>query len=526
MPAGAELIEIGVEPLRLELAGRALGMGGGFSGLADDMNAVLYNPAGLAWTKGITLSLQDSENITALQAYPTGKNSAFGLAVITSKIVNIPISTGWANSNSNIVALAYGTKLSFIPRFRDNELFQRIGVGATLKGLVGQTLRRTGQLDRSATGYDLDLGVLWKVDDWRMAGLVLQNALPANTLGGGVIKWDIGGEESVPAVLKLGGSARVISELGSPVQSTDRELTVCGDVWLGRDRPLLLRFGGEYSFREGFYLRTGFMQQYVGKRSSGNINLGAGYRTERWGVDLASFHQPLNDQRYICLSVLYFPKDWIVLSELDIERPGLMLEQPFESLSLTDNIVTYDPTIEVYGRVKPGVEVYINGARAALGMDNSFSTIVPLKLQKNLIIVEARYQGEKKVWTYKVFRKARVEISDADKVKNLGQKKEGVENLVTMGVIEIKPEEEFVMEAGVTRGELASWLVKASDMKLPEVKRDLFSDVPKDHPLAPYIKVVVDLNLLRPFADGTFRPNAVVSKAEGDVVFAKFEALK
>jgi hypothetical protein len=113
-------------------------------------------------------------------------------------------------------------------------------------------------------------------------------------------------------------------------------------------------------------------------------------------------------------------------------------------------------------------------------------------------------------------------IADPNKIKDLEKKKEKIESLVTLGVIEIKPDTNFVMETGITRGELATWLVKAADLKVEKVTADLFSDVKKDDPLAPYIKVAVDQKFLQPFADGTFRPNAVVSKAEGEAIFNKF----
>ncbi|MDD5382287.1 MAG: S-layer homology domain-containing protein, partial [Candidatus Margulisbacteria bacterium] len=270
----------------------------------------------------------------------------------------------------------------------------------------------------------------------------------------------------------------------------------------------------------------GVMQQYKSSGVASDVNFGAGYRTESWGIDASTYHDPFNGEACFSFSLLYFPRDWIVVKKLDLDKPQIMLEKALESISLEDNIVTYDDKIEVYGKAKPGVDVYINGARVAIMPDNTFKTIVPLKLQKNLIIVEARYEGEKKVWKYKVLRKAKVKIADEAKVKDLGKKKESVEELVTMGVIEITPEANFVMEAGITRGELASWLVKAADMKLPEVPKDLFADVPKNHPLAPYIKVVVDLKLLQPFPDGTFRPDAVVSKSEGEAIFKKFGMVK
>jgi hypothetical protein len=197
----------------------------------------------------------------------------------------------------------------------------------------------------------------------------------------------------------------------------------------------------------------------------------------------------------------------------------MQLDKAIQSISIEDNIVTYDDKIAVYGTVKAGVQVFINGSLASTTTDNTFKATVPLKMQKNLIVVEARYEGEKKLWTYKVLRKAKVKVADV-------KKKEEVVELVTLGVIEITPESDFVMDAGVTRGELATWLVKATDAKLPAVQQDLFSDVPRTHPLAPYIKVAVETGLLKPYPDGTFRPNAVVSKAEGDAIFKKFSANK
>jgi hypothetical protein len=523
-PANAQLEEVGIEPLQLEVGSRALGMGGAFAGLADDMNAVLYNPGGMAWARGISLSVRDPENIAAIQAYPTGYGASFGLVVVNSRLSGIPyLVTSEADSSSNVVLLSFGTKLSILPGiFSKNPAFSRIGVGVNIKGLGAQTLRRTGYLDKSGSGWDMDLGLLWKGADWWSAGLSLQNLLPAKTLGGGQINWDTGGEEGFPAVAKIAGSARLIGDIGAPVFSEERELLLGGEINLSQSRPVLLRIGGEMSFAKSFYVRTGLMQQYRGQSAYSDLNFGLGYRVEDWGIDFANYREPLRNERYSYFSFLYFPEEWILVRKLDIDKPAVMIDRPIEMISLEDNLVTYDDKIEVFGKVKPGVEVYINGLRASLAPDNSFKTTVPLRMKKNLVIVEARYEGEKKIWKYKVLRKARVIIADEGKVKDLKEKKDKIESLVTMGVIEITPEEDFVMEAGVTRGELSSWLVKAAEMRLPQVTRDLFADVPRNHPLAPYIKVVTDLKLLMPFPDGTFRPGAVVSKEEGDAVFARF----
>jgi len=403
------------------------------------------------------------------------------------------------------VILSYGTKI-----------WKRVGVGVNIKGLMAQTLTRTYVPDRSGSGFDLDLGILVKGTDWWSVGLCAQNLLSPGSLGGGTINWDVGTPESFLSSIKIGGSARVIGDIGTPIFMEGRELLLSGDLTMPEGRPLEIRFGGEFGFWKTWYLRAGLMQQQNPSGLVSDVNLGAGYRTERFGFDLASFRSK-NDQRALTFSFLYFPEEWVVLQKLEIEKPKILLERPFEAISLEDNIVTYDDKLEIYGRVKPGVEVFINGLPVYLDRDNNFKTVVPLNLKKNLILVEARAEGEKKSWKYKVLRKARVKLAESV----APEEKEKIESLVTLGVIEVTPEANFVLDTGITRGELATWIVKAADIKLSAVDKDLYSDVPKGHPLAPYIKVVAELRLLMPFPDGTFRPQAVVSKEEGDAIFAK-----
>ncbi|MDD5594612.1 MAG: S-layer homology domain-containing protein [Candidatus Margulisbacteria bacterium] len=511
--ARAELAEIGINPLKLEIGARPLGMGAAFSGLADDVNSALYNPGGLAWVKGVSLTVKDVDNLTGVMAFPTGNNSSLGLAIVKAK----NSTAGAAVSNSNIVLLSYGTKLNFIPLFANQELFQRLGFGIGVKGLLSESLLRPGQSDRSATGWDLDLGVLWKGSDWWSAGIAAQNVLPAGSpLGGGQLAWDVGGTETVPATFKLGGSARPIGDLRSPVFMEGRELSLSGELDLSRSSALL-RVGGEWGINKTFYFRTGILQQDRPGGSTTNLSFGLGWRSEEWGADIARSHEPLRDEDLIYFSVLYFPRDWIVQTKLDVDKPA-MLESALQKISLADNLETYDDRIEVLGQVKSGVEVYVNDARAVTGDDNNFKVTVPLQLGKNLVVVEARYQGEKKDWTYKVLRKARVEVVGGKK-EELARQKQKVEELVTLGVVEVTPGAEFKLDASLTRGDLATWLAKASGFRLPKVERDLYADVKKDNPLAPFIKVVVEAGLLAPFPDGTFRPDTPVAKEEGDRLF-------
>ena len=496
-----------------------MGMGGAFAGV-DDLNSSLYNPAGLAWAKGVALSVRNMDNVSAMQAFPLGRGSSVGLAVITSKLSNIPITGGTAFSTSNVVYLTYGTKLTFLPILYNNPLFQRMSVGLNVKGLMGQTLQRTGELDNSAAGWNMDAGVLWKGTEWWTTGLSLQNFVPSGTMGtGGVIKWNIGAAEEVSQNIRIAGTAKIIGDVDSPVYMEDRELLLSGELNYS-NQPTLLRFGGEWRFNRNYFVRTGLMQQRGTSGTATDINFGLGYRKGEWGIDFASYREPVRDERSLLLSILYFPKDWIVIKKLEVKKPAIMIEDAIEKISLANNIVAYGDKIDVFGKVKPGVAVYINGLPVAIDAEYGFKTVVPLDLQKNFVVVEARFEQEKKIWKYKVLRKAKVIIADVEKAKTDFAEK--VEILATMGVIEVTPDADFAMDAGITRGELATWIVRASGIELTEVKQDLYADVSRDDFLAPYIQVAMALNLFSPFPDGTFRPGAVVSKEEGDVIFKRF----
>jgi hypothetical protein len=69
---------------------------------------------------------------------------------------------------------------------------------------------------------------------------------------------------------------------------------------------------------------------------------------------------------------------------------------------------------------------------------------------------------------------------------------------------------------------MISWLVTASGMKIPEVDKPVFPDVPPDHKYAPYIKAALDAGLIQGDSDGKFRPDDLVRENEVDRYFKAF----
>ncbi len=85
------------EFMAIGVGGRPLGMGGAFTGVADDITAAYYNPAGLANINYPQISLMHSEQFGSLVNYdyaavgiPFGKDMSFGLSIIRLGVDGIP----------------------------------------------------------------------------------------------------------------------------------------------------------------------------------------------------------------------------------------------------------------------------------------------------------------------------------------------------------------------------------------------------------------------------------------------------
>lgn len=531
--AQAVLPEVNILPLRIESGSRPLSLGGAFAGWANDVNAAFYNPGGLPWAKGITVTAKDFSNISGAQAYPLGNGMTVGISALISNTSGLPLSgSEEAGYSEQLIVLSAGGKLSsLLPPLANNKMAQNIGVGLNLKFLPGLSLSRTNQTDQSARrGLEADLGVLYKVNRWFSVGASGQNVIPGNT-----IFFDNGRAEGAPSIIKLGLGAKLFGDIKSPYYLEGQELLMLSDLEMINGKAPGLRIGTEYVRENYLNLRLG----YFASPHHGCPSLGLGYKQSDWAADLAYYGS-------VSLSISYFPEEWVFERKEKKVYGEMKIADPLTGVYPNDNFTTYDDRIWVSGAAKPGVEVMVNDQTVKVDDNFKFSVAVPLKSGKNLVVIDSFYEGGKLSYERKILRRAKVKLAEerqvekalstartaADKERLLAEqakiqeRKVKVETLVTMGVVEVTPEAEFSLESSVTRGELVSWLVKAANYPLSRVTRDLFKDVPKEHPLAPLVKAAVDFNIMQGFADGTFRPNAQVTAAEGRAIFKKFGVIR
>ena len=83
----------------------------------------------------------------------------------------------------------------------------------------------------------------------------------------------------------------------------------------------------------------------------------------------------------------------------------------------------------------------------------------------------------------------------------------------------------FRPNAPVTRGQFSAIIVNLFDGPTDQPERRYFSDVPPSHTFYRHIGILHEYGFINGFADGTFRPNASLTRGQFSVVMANFFGL-
>jgi hypothetical protein len=213
------------EFMAIGVGGRPLGMGGAFTGIANDVTSGYYNPAGLANIDYPQLALMHSEQFGNLVNYDYGavaipfqEDMSFGLSVMRLAVDGIPDTrnalvngqTGaLINDINNIYARLDYSKitefsnqdwafyLTFAKKQWDNFYW-----GANVK-IIRRDIAEFG-----ATGIGFDIGAFWIPLDNLSVGANLQDATTT------LVAWNTGRNELISPTLKLGSSYKLTGILG------------------------------------------------------------------------------------------------------------------------------------------------------------------------------------------------------------------------------------------------------------------------------------------------------------------------
>ncbi len=222
---------------RIDAGARPAGMGGTFVGIANDINALYWNPAGLTSIEQTELVATYTQLIAGIMtgyvgfAYPMKRmNSTLGAAMtyLTTEGIEIRDDYGILQNNKSVinniaVSLVYS-----------QQIIPLVSVGANIK-YIAETYG-TAQ----GGGIAADLSALLRIMDTLSAGINIQNLGTGIKVGTSV--------DPLPMTIKLGAGYLLLKNT----------LTLGFDLELPAQRPVEFHLGAEYLIGDRFFIRAGY----------------------------------------------------------------------------------------------------------------------------------------------------------------------------------------------------------------------------------------------------------------------------
>jgi len=278
-PSHAQVGTTGAEFLNTCLGARPSGMGNAFSAIADDINTVLWNPAGLILLKRKEASFTYTNLGTVFDV--SGAGSMYdgflgyaqplknGDAAAVSLQYQEQGKIAYTTESPEVIAeynlgANYAAILSYARKFSSS-----LSWGASLKFIQTKLWRKTGQ------AYAVDLGGLYQSSSKKLTiGLSLQNT------GTKLKMEDVEQADSLPQNLKLGISYKILS-------SNPHGLIFAFDIDkpTASDSNIGLSIGTEYWFRGLIALRLGYLSKEGDVKG---LTQGIGIRYRGYEVDFAN----------------------------------------------------------------------------------------------------------------------------------------------------------------------------------------------------------------------------------------------
>lgn len=260
-----EASDVGFAFLKLEIGGRAAGMGGAYSAICHDATSSYWNPAGVMRGNGRDVVMHHNEHFQGLRQEFLGvsiteESQGFGLSMSGLWVDGLELRRmAQAEPDGCFGAYDFSFSLSYA-----RDLSPEFALGLSLKGLHERIFFYT------ATGWALDIGGYYVTPVRGLSvGAVVQNLGP---------KFRFEEHE-----LRLPNTYRLGLGYNLPRPLFRGEVLFTADGVKSIDSPVRANLGLEYSYRGALKLRTGYRVRY----DSQDIGLGVGFAFGPCSLDYA-----------------------------------------------------------------------------------------------------------------------------------------------------------------------------------------------------------------------------------------------
>lgn len=277
--------------LSIGQSARAIGMGSAFVGVANDVSAIYWNPAGLTKTEGGQILVDHTSWIAGTSynflavSYNTGDYGTVGISFIGSNIGDMNVTTIDEPWGTGEVFSATDMAISFAYAL---QLTDRFSIGFNPKFIY------QGIWKMSATAFALDMGVQYVTpfDDAILAMSISNFGTEMRLLGqSNLVLYDpdpftTGNNNKIPAYLETQEWALPLTfRVGiayKPLKSTLHNLTLALDALHPSDDYEYVNVGMEYCFQDFVFVRGGYKTLFLDD-SEESYSLGFGIKKNLMG---------------------------------------------------------------------------------------------------------------------------------------------------------------------------------------------------------------------------------------------------
>ncbi len=277
--------------LSIGQSGRAVGMGSAFVGVANDVSAVYWNPAGIAGLKGVNVMFDHTSWIADISynflaaSYNLGDLGTVGISFTTSDVGEMKVTTIESPDGTGEVFTVSDAAFSIAYAL---QLTDKFAIGFNPKFIYQSVWKM------DATAFAIDLGVQYITPfDGMVLAMSISNFGTKMQLSGNsnLILYDPdpvngGNNDKIPAYLETEAWSLPLNfRVGiayNPVYNETHKLTVALDAAHPNDNYESINAGAEYTFNDFISLRGGYKSLFL-DASEETFTLGFGLKQQLMG---------------------------------------------------------------------------------------------------------------------------------------------------------------------------------------------------------------------------------------------------